>query len=66
MRDLIFLIAILFTPDGQSYQDAVAPFETAAQCEQARRGWLKMVQEAKGFYFIATCTPARPVGSVDA
>lgn len=65
MNQLIFLIAVLFTPDGLGYKDFVAPFETAAQCEQARRGWLQSVKEAEGFYFFATCTPARPVGSLE-
>ncbi len=63
MLELTFLIAILISPDGTQYRDTVAHFETPAQCEQAKRDWLKMTLSAKGFHYVAFCAASRPIGS---
>jgi hypothetical protein len=64
MLKLIFLIAVLISPDGEQYQEAVGNFPTTEQCEAAKRAWPQSVHEAKGFHYFAICTPSQPIGSV--
>lgn len=55
----IFLIAVLFAPGGEQYQDFVRSFDTPAQCEAARKDLAEKAKSMVGFGFNARCVEVK-------
>lgn len=55
----IFLIAVLFAPGGEQYQDLIKPFETMEQCESERAVLAEKAKAMIGFGFTARCAQVK-------
>ncbi len=55
----VFLIAILFAPGGEGYQDFVKDYDTLAQCEAAKKEISERAKQMIGFGFNARCVQVK-------
>jgi len=55
----IFLIAILFAPGGEQYQEFVQSYETMAQCEAQKKEIAEKAKQMVGFAFDARCVKVK-------
>ena len=59
------LVLILFSPAEGQYREAVATFETEAQCKIARADVRRTMAPQPGIVFALACLPVKPTNSTD-
>lgn len=67
MHERVALIVIVFSPDGNRYQDFVCTFASDQECQNARGELLKhaIQQYGKESYVYSICTKAKSLGAVE-
>jgi hypothetical protein len=67
MHERIAMIVVVFSPDGERYQDFVGTFADEKSCQAARVGVLKNALQhyGKESYVYSICTKARSLSAVE-